>query len=71
MKMTEQEVLQELRRRFDEDTANTVYRLNGLLMERDAEIERLKAQVKELSEAYQKAIGPIQPAERREATYGT
>jgi hypothetical protein len=32
------------------------------LKEKDAEIERLKAQVKELSEAYQKAIGPISPA---------
>jgi hypothetical protein len=28
------------------------------------EIERLRVQVKELSEVYQKAIGPIRPAER-------
>ena len=35
-----------------------------LLAEKDAEIERLKAQVKELSEAYQKAIGPIRPAQK-------
>jgi hypothetical protein len=34
--------------------------------EKDAEIERLRAQVKELSEAYQKAIGPIQPAEHKQ-----
>jgi hypothetical protein len=45
LRMTEQEALTELRRRFDEDTANTVYRLNGLLMERDAEIKRLKAEL--------------------------
>ncbi len=35
----------------------------ALLIAKDAEIERLKAQVKELSQAYQKAIGPIQPAD--------
>ena len=35
-----------------------------LLAEKDAEIARLRVQVKELSEAYQKAIGPIRPAEK-------
>ena len=40
--------------------------IKEMLAEKDAEIERLKAQVKELSEAYQKAIGPIQPAKDAE-----
>jgi archaellum component FlaC len=40
--------------------------VKDVLAEKDAEIERLKAQVKELSEAYQKAIGPIQPAKDAE-----
>ncbi len=32
----------------------------------DAEVQRLKAQVEELSAAYQKAIGPIEPAKDAE-----
>ena len=40
------------------------FELVAEIQEKDAEIERLRAQVKELSDAYQKAIGPIRPAEK-------
>jgi hypothetical protein len=45
--------------------ANIVEAYEAMLRKKDAEIERLKVQVKELSEAYQKAIGPIEPASQK------